>query len=89
LYIFYFKSVRLEIGVGLDMMMSFFRRVNACRLLNGDIYRGCVGIAPLILTLESVLSLVVSITQYLIKFGVKSPLEALNGSLARHFQENE
>jgi hypothetical protein len=29
-----------------------------------EICRGCVGIAPLILTLDSLLSLVVSITQY-------------------------
>jgi hypothetical protein len=54
-----------------------------------EIYRGCVGIAPLILTLDSVLSLVVSITQYLIKSGVNSPLYTLNISLSRHFQENE
>ena len=39
-----------------------------------EIYRGCVGIDNLILTFDSVLSLVVSITQYLIESGVNIPL---------------
>jgi hypothetical protein len=39
-----------------------------------ETYRGCVGIAPLLLTLDSVWSSVVSITQYLIESGVNNPL---------------
>jgi hypothetical protein len=95
---FHLKSVRFEFGNDLDVMTYFFGRVKACCLLmniNSVILllfnstRSCVGIAPLILTLDSVLSLVVIITQYLIESGVNSPLYTLNMSLVRHFQGNE
>jgi len=57
------KGVRLEFGIGLNVMISFFREVKACRSIMNvkfggaavhlmETNRGCVGIAPLIRTLD-------------------------------------
>jgi len=32
-HFFHFKIVRLEVGIGLKVMISFFRNVKACRLI--------------------------------------------------------
>jgi hypothetical protein len=52
-------------------------------------YWVCLGIAPLILTLDTVWSFVVGITQCLMYSWVNSPLYPLNRRVARLVQENE
>jgi hypothetical protein len=70
------KSIRLEIGIDLKVVISFFQESNSMSLSDIEIckdggvaplycmdtYKGCVGIAALIRILDSIWSSVVSFT---------------------------